>query len=110
MDPADGTLEVVERSDGVFEVSGQLDLGTASLFRNAIRTAIEPGARIVLDFGDVTFLDSSGLQALVTVASDVAPGGVTIREVRGSPLNVLSLTGLLDIAGLHVEPAEEIPS
>src|SRR5262245_60927306 len=108
MNAADGTLEIVERPDGVFVVSGQLDLGTASMFRNAIRNAIEPGARIVLDFGEVTFMDSSGLQALVTVASDVAPGKVTVREVRGSPLNVLSLTGLLDIAGLHVEPAKEI--
>ena len=80
MDPAEGTLEVVERPDGVFEVTGQLDLGNASLFRNAIRTAVEPGARIVLDFRAVTFMDSSGLQALVTVASDVAPGGATISK------------------------------
>jgi anti-anti-sigma factor len=103
----DDTLEIEDRGDDGFVVCGQLDLDTVSMFRNGLRRAIRPGAEIVLDFGEVTFLDSSGLQALVTIASEVAPGSVTIRQVRRGPLSVLSLTGLLEIDGLVVEPAED---
>lgn len=101
-----GTLEVEEVADCRFAVRGHLDLDTVPVLRNALRAVIEPGATIELDFSEVTFLDSSGLQALVTMASDVAPGRVNVVGVSGGPLNVLSLTGLLDIRGLHVVPLE----
>jgi anti-sigma B factor antagonist len=100
------TLEVEELADCRFAVRGHLDLDTVPVLRNALRRAIEPGATIDLDFSEVTFLDSSGLQALVSMASDVAPGRVNVVGVSGGPLNVLSLTGLLDIKGLHVVPLE----
>jgi anti-anti-sigma factor len=99
-------LEVDEVDACSFALRGHLDLDTVPVMRNALRRAIEPGATIDLDFSEVTFLDSSGLQALVTIASDVSPGRVNVRNVSGGPLNVLSLTGLLDIRGLHVVPLE----
>jgi len=101
-----GTLDVDELGTRTFTLRGHLDLDTVPILRNALRRAIEPGATIDLDFSEVTFLDSSGLQALVTIASDVAPGRVNVVGVSGGPLNVLSLTGLLDIQGLHVVPLE----
>ena len=99
-------LEVDELDRCRFALRGHLDLDTAPVLRNALRRAIEPGATIDLDFSEVTFLDSSGLQALVTIASEVTPGRLNVVRVSGGPLNVLSLTGLLDIRGLHVVPLE----
>jgi anti-anti-sigma factor len=98
------SLEVDDLGGCSYVLRGQLDLDTVPVLRNAVRAAIEPGATIDLDFTEVTFLDSSGLQALVALASDVAPGQVNVVGVTGGPLNVLSLTGLLDIRGLHVVP------
>lgn len=50
----------------VIKLSGNLNATTAQEFRQNITDILEIGAKIVLiDFKDVTFMDSSGLGALV---------------------------------------------
>lgn len=50
----------------VIKLSGNLNATTSQEFRQNITGIVEGGARIVLvDFQDVTFMDSSGLGALV---------------------------------------------
>jgi anti-anti-sigma factor len=100
-------LEIEDRGGSTFVVRGQLDLDTVPAFREAVLPSVTSGSDIELDFSELTFLDSSGLQALVSIATEVAPGCVTVRGVRRGPLSVLSLTGLLDIRGLRVIAAED---
>ncbi|TFI50765.1 anti-sigma factor antagonist [Mastigocladus laminosus UU774] len=50
----------------VIQVNGILDATKSQEFRDKITTGLESGAKTVLvDFKDVTFMDSSGLGALV---------------------------------------------
>jgi len=50
----------------VIKLNGNLNATTSQEFRQNITTILESGAKIVLvDFQDVTFMDSSGLGALV---------------------------------------------
>ncbi|MEH2288756.1 STAS domain-containing protein [Nostoc sp.] len=50
----------------VIKLSGNLNATTSQDFRQKITDILENGAKIVLvDFKDVTFMDSSGLGALV---------------------------------------------
>ncbi|MEH2348275.1 MAG: STAS domain-containing protein [Nostoc sp.] len=50
----------------VIKLNGNLNATTSQEFRQNITDILEGGARIVLvDFKDVTFMDSSGLGALV---------------------------------------------
>ncbi|MEH2025864.1 STAS domain-containing protein [Nostoc sp.] len=50
----------------VIKLSGNLNATTSQDFRQNITEILESGAKIVLvDFKDVTFMDSSGLGALV---------------------------------------------
>ncbi|MEH2178376.1 STAS domain-containing protein [Nostoc sp.] len=50
----------------VIKLSGNLNATTSQDFRQKITGILESGAKIVLvDFKDVTFMDSSGLGALV---------------------------------------------
>ncbi|MEH1885858.1 STAS domain-containing protein [Nostoc sp.] len=50
----------------VIKLNGNLNATTSQEFRQNITDVLEGGARIVLvDFKDVTFMDSSGLGALV---------------------------------------------
>ncbi|MEH2135225.1 STAS domain-containing protein [Nostoc sp.] len=50
----------------VIKLNGNLNATTSQEFRQNITDMLEGGARIVLvDFKDVTFMDSSGLGALV---------------------------------------------
>jgi anti-anti-sigma factor len=70
---------------------GELDVANASDVFAAIRKAVGP-AEVIVDFSEVTFIDSSGLAELVALAR-----AATVRVVapRGTPpRRVLELTGL----------------
>lgn len=61
------------------EPSGILDGTKASEFRQEISESVEKGAAIILiDFEDVTFMDSSGLGALVLALKTVRAAGIKL--------------------------------
>ncbi|QVQ54428.1 STAS domain-containing protein [Spiractinospora alimapuensis] len=57
-----------ETEHTVVSVAGELDIATAALFRTEVEEAIATapaGDRVILDCGELEFIDSSGLQALI---------------------------------------------
>jgi len=75
----------------VARVWGELDVASASDVFAAIGKTVGP-AEVIVDLSEVTFIDSSGLAALVALAR-----AATVRVVapHGSPpRRVLDLTGL----------------
>lgn len=86
---ADGTTVVV--------VGGELDAVTAPQLRAYLGPLVKrTAARVVLDLSDVTFLDSTGLGALIEARSTVAAdGGAFALVVTASRVaKVLTITGL----------------
>lgn len=67
-----------------------------------------PPSQIILDFGQTTFMDSSGVGALVNNARTTQQRGIELllRGVRPQVMAVLSMTGLDQV--LTVEPASEV--
>ncbi|MBD2186379.1 STAS domain-containing protein [Aerosakkonema funiforme] len=60
----------------IVQPAGMLDSSKGSLFRQEINSLVENGATIVLvDFQDVTFMDSSGLGSLVLALKTVRAAG-----------------------------------
>lgn len=97
---ADGTLSVQVRDElpwTVVTVAGEIDVNTAGALRTALLEAVEERrADLVLDFGSVTFLDSTALGVLVSANRRVRTLGGTVRIVTQAEfvLKVLSLTAL----------------
>jgi anti-sigma B factor antagonist len=64
-----GSLRIHTRSDGdcrSIVLSGELDVASAQILEDAIAEACAAGAReLVLDFGGVEFMDSTGLRAIL---------------------------------------------
>jgi anti-sigma B factor antagonist len=57
-------------------LAGELDMDAAPLLRDWLTTTIEGGTdRIVLDFSDVTFVDSLSLAAVVAAKRRLGAGG-----------------------------------
>jgi anti-anti-sigma factor len=86
-------------------LDGDLDVAAVPEVVEAIRLALAMGvARIVVDLGAVTFLDSSGIHAIVTGYHDAARvgAGFAIGPAPARIARVLELCGLRD--GLSVEP------
>lgn len=88
-----------EQSDGVahLRLVGEIDLSSAHLMVDSIDAAVEAGAlTVVLDFAGVTFVNSTGLGAMVAATKRLrADGGdLVLRQFRGIPASALATTGL----------------
>ena len=83
----------------VVSLSGMLDMSSADTFRDALLGQLHEGAsRTVVDFTGVRFVDSSGLNALVTVDKRYRATGVELWLVIDDPklLRLFEITGLDD--------------
>jgi anti-sigma B factor antagonist len=76
---------------------GEIDLSTSHLLVDAIDAAIERGATtVVLDFREVSFVNSTGLGAMVAATKRLRQrgGDLVLRRFRGIPASALATTGL----------------
>ncbi len=77
------TLNFSEHSMGkaiVLTLQGRFDAAIALPVKNRIRSLAEDGGRcIIVDLGKVSFIDSSGLGALVAALRYVSKGGGDVR-------------------------------
>ncbi|MFI1441680.1 STAS domain-containing protein [Streptomyces fructofermentans] len=76
-------------------LSGEIDADTADLLRQALRIGTGP-ARAVLDFSAVTFMDSTGINVLVTAhhAAHAADGWIRMAALPASVQRVVEIVGL----------------
>jgi len=103
---------VTTRTDGahtVLALTGELDLDATTQLLAAVRQALaHTGAEAIeLELHGLNFLDSSGLQALLTAHDEVEAAGIRFRVTTISML----AARVVDIAGLgHVlRPATDTP-
>jgi anti-sigma B factor antagonist len=88
------------RSQGawtVLAVGGELDLHTSAALGDRLRELGQGASpRVAVDMTDVGFMDSSGLGVLVAASKLLQDGGgeLALVGVSGSPLKVLTITGL----------------
>ena len=88
----------VTHLDGVavLALRGEIDAFSAPHLRESVQRACELGVPVVLDMALVTFIDSSGITALLS-ASGVAngvPSKVQIQRPSNEVRRVLSIAGL----------------
>ena len=76
-------MSFVKRNVGramVFEVQGQLIVGNRQEFKREVLLAVQVGTpHIVIDFSRTTFVDSSGLGALITISKEARAAGADLR-------------------------------
>ena len=90
----------------VVTMSGEFDLATSDRLRAALAQACAlPHTTVVLDFAQVTFVDSTTLGVLVGAnkRARVAGGRIVVVNVSGLPLKVMTLTGLAEAFELYDE-------
>lgn len=86
--------------NGHLRLSGSLDIGAREDVVAGIVAAVDQGApAIVVDLGDVAFLDSEALGGLIQGYHAARQAGVTFRVVgaRGIVHRVLAVTGTLEL-------------
>jgi anti-sigma B factor antagonist len=83
----------------VLAVSGAIDLQTRVQLLDAGRQALSSSpARLVLDLDNVTFIDSTGIGALVELGHDATDGGggLVLRDPSRRVMRILEISGLVD--------------
>jgi anti-anti-sigma factor len=84
-------------------VTGEIDLAVSAELASAGLACLERADDlVVLDLGQVTFIDSTGIGALVTVRNRAELVGKTLRvaSVSDRVAKVLSIAGLAEVFGL----------
>ena len=77
-------------------LSGEIDIVTAPAVRDVLAGAVRQAVWIIVDLGEVTFLDAAGLGVLADGARRARhlPGGLGLVAVPRRVLRLLTLAGL----------------
>ena len=98
----------------VLDLSGRITLGEGSVqLRDSIRDLIGKGQkRILLDLGDVNYIDSSGLGELVSAFTSAKNQGATLKLLKLTKKvhDLLQLTKLYTVFDIYDDEASAIAS
>jgi len=86
------------------KVTGEVDSTTSERFREELVALVSEDVRhLILDFGDVTYINSSGLGALVAAYKRArsVDGSLILCRVRGTIAAVMSLIRLDKMIDTH---------
>lgn len=98
-------LEITETDEG-YRLEGELDMATAASLTELLHAAAAAtDDPVVLDFTGVSFMDSSGLRALLEGAGQPSGGGpVVIVHPSSQVRRVLDISIPDGVPGLEVRP------
>lgn len=99
------TTEMTETGLVVHVHSPRIDAAGAIEFKEAVRQATEtPGSPVILDLSEVTFLDSSGLGAVVAVMKLLGPDRpLHLAAPQANVAKVFRLTRMDSIFTIHAD-------
>jgi anti-anti-sigma factor len=100
------TWLVRSRSTVVLRVSGEVDLLTAPWLADAVDASYATGLDVVVDLGNVEFMDCAGLRVLLDAAeSRPAHERLTVTQVPLQVQRLLELTGIGRVVRVASEPS-----
>jgi anti-sigma B factor antagonist len=106
---------VTKTKDGVLVVDciGRIVFGDeSSLIRETIKKAISENSRIVLNLGEISYIDSGGLGTLVGLRTSAQNAGGTIKLTNLTKRvgDLLQVTKLLTVFDVYNSEAEAVES
>lgn len=90
--------------NGILKVflDGKLDTGTAPQAQSEIEADIENADSVIIDMKDLSYISSAGLRLLLSLHKKMmAKGGMTIKNVNETNMEILDFTGFADILNIE---------
>jgi anti-anti-sigma factor len=79
-------------------------MATAETLRDALDPVVQANGQLVLDVGEITFIDSSGLRALLHLSQQMnGSAPLVLSQVSPSVRRLLDVVGLEAVPGIEVE-------
>ena len=83
-------------------LSGELDIAAAHTFVRTGTETFQRHGRLIADLSALTFLDSTGIRALLEL-TERCGRGITLRAPSDNVRKVLDLTGIVGRAGIRLD-------
>ncbi len=82
---------------------GEIDMATAPALLEELLAAMAGGKTITIDMADVTFMDSSGLQAILASAAETTHDKpVVVKYPSAAVLRVMELVGVEQMPQIRI--------
>jgi anti-anti-sigma factor len=99
-------FEIRVDAEGVLWLSGELDLEVVGVLAEVGAQHLDGQRSVVLDCSRLTFVDSSGILAILRLASEI-PECLVLRNPRPNVRGVLAVAGIDETVGVRIEPSSE---
>ena len=100
-----GSFSIAQPEPSVLFLSGELDMSTAEHFSSALAPAVTEGGPITVDISALTFMDSTGVHALIRAAATLKDRGcIVIHGLEGnaSIRKLFELTRLGELPNVYL--------
>jgi anti-sigma B factor antagonist len=85
---------VYRNGRAIVSVSGEMDLASAAELREALRTAQQGSADVIVDLSRMTFIDTTGIGALVGARRNAPDGQFHVAGATRQIRSVFEITGV----------------
>lgn len=90
--------KVLEQNTLVIALDGRLDTTTAPLLEQELEASVGEAEKLVLDFAALDYISSAGLRVVLKAQKLMnARGGMVVKNVSETILEVFDITGFVDI-------------
>ncbi|MEG0329072.1 MAG: STAS domain-containing protein [Longicatena sp.] len=90
--------KTLNKTELVITVSGRLDTTTAPDLEVELKSSLDNIDSLIMDFTDLDYISSAGLRVLLFAQKTMnKQGKMVIRHVNDTILEVLQITGFIDI-------------
>lgn len=94
-------------SPPVLHLMGEIDLATCDDLRRALESALRADRKVIVDMGEVTFIDASGLRVILSVSESLNGSG-PLKLINASRVaRLLELVGLSELPCIDVHDASD---
>ncbi len=79
-------------------IEGKLDTTTTPTATDEIESAVENADSLIIDMKDLKYMSSAGLRLILSLHKKMASkGGMTVKNVNETNMEIFDLTGFTDI-------------
>ncbi len=83
-------------------IDGKLDTNTTPQVQSEIESDVESADSLIIDMKDLKYISSAGLRLLLSLHKKMmAKGGMTIKNVNDTNMEILEFTGFSDILNIE---------
>ena len=100
-------MEIIKEKNGTavtMSLQGRLDTATAPQMEAELKKDMEEVTRLILDMRELEYLSSAGLRVILKAQKMMGKrGGMVVRHVNETIMEVFELTGFSDILTIEQE-------